>query len=129
VTKKEIDATLARRFDALNQAIALAEARLKAMRPPHDVWVSYRYEGWRTFSIGLAKVDGRWRLAHETRHDKGGEEVKPLVEMPVAVRVEAVSGGSLRVLQTRIVEAKEEFTPEVEAAIRAVEEFLNEVTR
>lgn len=38
---EKVGVELTQRLDALNQAIAVAEQKLKEMKPPHNVWVSY----------------------------------------------------------------------------------------
>lgn len=123
MTEPEIEKALRTRYDALNQAITLAEQKLKALKPPCAVWLSD------SGGVGFAKVDsGQWRLVYwsKTERKDGFPAVTPLVEQPLMVRVAAVSGDNLRRLHEAIVAAKEEFVPEVEAAIRTVEEFLRE---
>ncbi len=130
MTSTEIDERLRTRYDALNRAILLAEAKFKAMKPPHDVWaptVDDLPKERDVTMIGVAKVDGPWRLAFGVMFADGKpSRITPLVDQPVARRVAVCTSGNLRRLHEAIVKAREEFVPEVEAAIRTVEEFLRE---
>lgn len=125
MSPKEVNDALVTRYDALNQAIALAEQKLKALKPPTASWITIGIDlpTKSTRQLGFGKVDGLWRITYGVTGG-GRPIVKVLVDMPLLVRVEAVSGDNLRRLHEAVVEAKEEFVPEVEAAIRTVEEFL-----
>ena len=94
---RQADQTLTSRYDALNQAFVEAEKRLKALKPLHPVWLDYghvRCEGepewWEL--LGLTKYQGKWRLCHASDHemnDYGFDNIKPVVECAVDVRVRA----------------------------------------
>lgn len=123
---------LAERFDSLNQAIALAEQRIKQLKPARAVWVYYNPQSDDPLGgppcsyelLGIDKVNNQWRLVHALDHDHtddGPWGVQPLVECPIEIRVRAVS--HLQDLRLRVVEANEKFIPEVENAIAEVLNF------
>lgn len=113
-----IDEVLHSKYDGLNQIIVLVEDKLKAMKPPHDVWV----DAGGGFAVGIAKVNGSWRLAVSPAKDIA--EMKPLKDMPIAIRVDLCSGNALNRLRDSITKAREDFVPEVEFAIQNLKDFL-----
>lgn len=125
---------LAERFDALNQALTLAEKKLKELKPPHSVWVYYKAVcedesrgGPSSYDVlGISKRDNQWRLVHGHDHDAndgGPFDVQALSECPVEIRVEATN--ELARLHTRIIEVKEQFIPQVEAAVETALAYCN----
>ena len=126
----QVSKKLAERYDALNQAIAAAEHKLKELKPPFPVWVEYNHvkqpAGYEEFEvIGMAKVENQWRLVHGEDNDGHpyGEPaaIQPLTDCSLEVRLQAVI--HLEELQERIVERKEQFIPRVEKAIKRVLDF------
>jgi hypothetical protein len=130
---RQAEQALATRYDALNQAFVEAEQRLKALKPLHPVWVDYNHdycEGqpdqWEL--LGLFKHQGKWRLCHATDHemnDCGFDDIKPVVECPVDVRVRAAK--IVRQLHEKIVKSKEEYIPQVDEAIRELTYLFIEI--
>jgi len=125
---------LVERYDALNQVFAVAEQRLKALKPPRSVWVEYNYDpdfpeqpdspcGFEL--LGIDKINSQWRLVHAYGHqlhdEMGPSGIQPLVECPVDIRVRAAS--MLERLHIEIVEAKERYIPAVELAINQVIDY------
>ena len=120
---------LAERFDLLNQALTLAEKKLKGLKPPSAVWVYYNWfcedemRGGPSSceTLGITKINNEWRLAHGNDHDQNDDgpfNITPLSECAVETRVEAAS--ELPRLHTRIIEIKEAFIPQVDKAVAAV---------
>jgi hypothetical protein len=122
---------LTERFDALNQAIALAEQRLKELKPVRPVWAHYNPTGehdeppYAYDVIGMDKVNNQWRLVYakddDRNYDSGPWGIQPLTDCPVETRVRAVA--ELQKLHAKIIESKEKFIPEVEQAINAVLDY------
>lgn len=126
---------LASRYDLLNEQFIAAESRLKALKPLRPTWVSYDHqENEDGFSfwelLGLAKVDGKWRLVHASDHElnddgSGPLNIKPVTECTVEVRISAAK--QVRNLHEKIVEQKEKFIPTVEEAIAELKSYCAEV--
>lgn len=122
---EQITAALEQRYDALNQYLISAEGVLKGLKPPHAVWVWYGELDGQYQVLGMCKVADQWRLVHGTDHegnsDGGIFDVKPLADCPIYTRVQACK--QLTELHKKIIEAKEKYLPEVDAAIREVAQF------
>ncbi len=126
------DEALSTRYDALNMTFTTAEQHLKALKPLHPVWLQYElelFDGGNCELLGLCKYQGKWRLCHAMDHDSaaGGlvEEIKPIVECAVDVRVRAAK--VVRKLREKIVKSKEEYIPQVDAAIEELSKLCSEI--
>jgi hypothetical protein len=121
----------AARYDVLNQLFVEAEQQLKALKPPHPVWVDYSHEfrdGQPTWweLLGLSKHQGKWRLCHAYDHEINDDgiltELKPVVECPLDVRVRAAK--VVQLLKEQIVKSKEDYIRQVDDAIRLLTAFV-----
>lgn len=98
-------------YDALNCAWGAALRKLKGLKPPHAV------SSTTTPALWIMKHKEQWAICV-----RSGNAFVPIEECPIKERVEMVQ--FLRPLHEAIIRAKEEFVPEVEAAIASVNEFL-----
>ena len=125
---------LASRYDALNQLFTIAEQHLKSLKPLHPVWVSYDHnhcdgqpDQWEL--LGMYQHQGKWRLCHAHDHelndDGPPDDIKPVVECSVDVRVRAAK--IVRELQEKIVKSKEEYIPRVDEAIKELTALCKEI--
>ncbi len=123
------DESLGNRFDALNEAIIEAESRLHSMRPVCSVWFKYKSEYMpngpsRTYSIGFAKYNGKWRIVHCVDDEDAypeGAPVFPLTDRPIEERVYAAA--HIPELYQLIVTGKEEFIAKVNETISLLNSF------
>ncbi len=107
-------------YDALNEQYLAAEKKLKELRTPHPVWIGPITNTG--FHLGLCKVANQWRLCVAYMD----AEPKPIVDCPIKTRVQCCR--YVRVLHNAILQAKEDFTPVVEDAVKAVESYVKEAT-
>ncbi len=124
---REVNEALDCRLSQLNAAIEAHEKALKAMTIARDVIHQYD-EGYdfdgtcMLYSIGMIKWRGTWRLCHDTAVAEEVEEDeyywKPLVDCSIADRLRAAD--PLDEFREKVVEAKKELIPVVEAAIKTL---------
>lgn len=132
---RKAEEALSPRYDNLNQLLTAVEQTIKALKPPHNVWVSYNevcydeshnLRSWQV--LGIAKYLNKWRLCHGQDDDEnhgGVPDAKPLVECPQHVRVEAAKYA--RKLYEEVIKKKEEYVPKVDDAIMELRDFLQDV--
>ncbi len=130
---RQAEQALASRYDALNQAFVEAEQLLKSLKPLHPVWIDYNRDSsdgqpdrWEV--LGLNKYQGKWRLCHATDNELneyGCNDIKPIVECPVDVRVRAAK--VVRQLHEKVVKSKEEYLPQVDEAIKELTDLCKEI--
>ena len=134
-----VNETLANRYDRLSQLWAEAEKKLKALKPPHPVWIEYGHElmdppehspqSWKL--LALTKFNGNWRICHATNdsmNDSGSGSVfdlHPLVECSAQIRIEAVK--HIRELHLAIVRAKEEYIHQADEAVKELAQAVSEI--
>jgi hypothetical protein len=127
---KQASLTLSLKYDALNQLFVQAEQQLRSLKPPHAVWFPYAHRSYDygvhfCDLIGLDKYNDAWRLLHATdnsENEEGYENITPIVECPVNVRIEAAK--VVGRLHEEIVKAKEAYTSQVDEAINELKEAL-----
>lgn len=120
------------RFDALNEAILMAEAHLRTAKPLHDIWHEYRSEcdsdgnPETMYYIGFQKYEGKWRLLHSEVESwcPSGSVSLPLTDCPIDVRVRASQ--AIPLLYEKIVESKEEFIKNVDGTIALLKSFAQQ---
>ena len=118
--------TLFQRYDELNEKWLKAEEQLTELHIPRGVGYCYRswddgdeYEpnGYEShLSLGLQKVNGKWRICHGYYTDVSPDtRWTPITECSAEIRVEAARYfGKLR---EAVVESAEKFIPKVDEAI------------
>jgi hypothetical protein len=120
---KAIDDKLPQCADALNQAILEAETHLKALRPIEEVWYGYDADVDRSgephmiYSVGFAKVTGRWRLLHSEQAPGNPEGATRSFLTDESLETRVCAAEHVPKLRELIVQTKEGFITKVNDVI------------
>jgi hypothetical protein len=125
--------TLFHRYDVLTALWTKAEKELTVRHVPHEIEYTYYSPGCYQDAeidpmigmLGIAKIDGKWRLCHAERYYQSEEPTKwtPIVDCSAYMRVQMAR--HLPKLREAVVAASEQFIPKVDGAIAALQKELH----